>query len=191
MPEEVVDVQQLVQVVSRVVEGAFQSGGQAVFSREPEVHEKSVIEYHSRMRVLGMEKFNAPCYVSAMSFYRNEHSQQKKDACGVLIVYFEEEAAAKTLTALGYKTAKGAEEGVILDQCGEFCNFVAGHCKQEWIRMGLAAVINSAPLVAQNTIAAGVEFPYSQYRFQEVAFYLWKQKALVVDLCVDVAQFKP
>lgn len=170
--------------LQKVVEGVLKSTGNLNVSQEIQIHERDVIEYESRMRVSGMEKFNAPCYVASISYYRDEASQAKQDACGVMVVYIEEESVSKLLTAMGYKTAKASEEEAILDHCGELCNLISGNFKNELAGFGYSGLVSTAPITAKNSIPSGVDFPYSQYKLYEADFYLWKEKILVLGLCM-------
>lgn len=178
------DLQALSVSLRGVVEDFLRSTANLSFSQEPEFSERAVIEYDSRMRASGMEKFNAPCYVSAVSYYRDEQHLKSSDACGVVVVYVEEELAGRLLTALGYSTAKEEDDEAALDHCGELCNTIAGNLRKELAGRGFGDLKTGAPVNHKNGIPAGVEFPYSQYKLGQTEFYLWKQKALVVDLCV-------
>jgi hypothetical protein len=168
-----------------VVEEVLRSTVNLSFSREPEFSERAVIEYDSRMRASGMEKFNAPCYVSAVSYYRDEARLKSSDACGVVVIYVEEELAGRLLLASGYKTVNEEDEDAALDQCGELCNMIAGNFRKELSALGFGDLKTGAPVNHKNSIPSGVEFPYSQYKLGQTEFYVLKQKALVVDLCVE------
>ena len=72
-------------------------------TQDPEFIEKEIIEYNSRMRTFGLEKFNAPCYVSAINFYLSQKHLEKHDALGAMVLYINEDSALKLLKASGFK----------------------------------------------------------------------------------------
>lgn len=165
-----------------VVQDTFRKMGNVEFSKDPRFIKRDIIEYESRMRVFGLEKFNGPCYVSSISYYSSQKHQEAHDACGTMNLFMEEGAAGKILKTLGYTGFDDEDETMVLDNCGEFCNVLAGNFKNGLTNLGYKDLYLSAPIKEKNNLSKGAEFPFSQYIYYETEFYLWKQKAVVVDI---------
>lgn len=162
------------------------------FTQEPKFREKEIIEYNSRMRVFGLEKFNGPSYISSVNLYRNNGShdiQNVDDVLGTMVLYLEPEAAQKIIKSLGMEINVN-DENMILDNCGEFCNLVAGQYKNKIMEMGYEDLILSAPTNFINDVPGGVRFCYDEYRYYETEFFLWKALALVVAVCMGPVSIK-
>lgn len=176
------DAQKYAAKMIDVVQGVFRQKSSIEFSQDPVIVDKNLIEYDSRMRVFGLEKFNGPSYASSVSFYRSQQQMQSHDACGVMNLFIEEEAAGKLLKSLGYTGFDDSDDDAVLEHCADFCNTIAGNFNAELSKMGFSNLSMSDPLKEKNNIAAGVDFPYSQYIYHEVQFFIWKQKAVAVDI---------
>lgn len=152
------------------------------YTQDPEITERDIIEYESRMRVRGMEKFNAPCYVAATNFYKTQQDLEAHNALGALIIYVEQENAEKLIKALGYKIKNDDDEDEVLpNYSGEFCKTLGEELIKK-IGGNYSSSVLSEPIIGLNTIAEGVEFNYNQYQMYELTFYLWKVKILSVDI---------
>ena len=61
------------QIIATTIMGCVQNTCETMckmaFSKDPEFNELNIIEYDSRMRTFGLEKFNEPCYASFINFY--------------------------------------------------------------------------------------------------------------------------
>ncbi len=180
--KEEFDPQVIATTLMGCVQETFEKMCHVSFSQTPEFHAKEIIEYDSRMRIFGLEKFNGPCYMSFLNFYFNQKDFEAKKCCGVMVLYIEEEAAEKLVRALGQSGLDAEDPEIILDTCGEFCNVIAGQFKNELRSFGYMDLVISAPLKYHNIIPEGVDFPYSEHKQYELMFYLWKQKVVVVDM---------
>jgi len=176
------DPQTIGPTVMRCMQEAFGEMSSVTFSKDPDFSEKEVIEYESRMRVFGMEKFNGLCYIAVINFYLSAQDLKNHDTEGALVLFVEYECAGKLLKALGYENVDDEDEEIILDNCGEFCKVIAGKFKNEMGALGFKNLTMSDPLIYKNDIPEGIEFKYSEYSFFECNFYLWKQKAMVLDV---------
>lgn len=184
------DPQVIATTIMGVVQDTFEKMCHASFSKPPEFVEKKIIEYNSKMRVFGLEKFNGPCYASVINFYVNLHYQEKKETCGTFVLYVEEDIALRMLKELGYTGFNEEDEDLIKDSCGEFGNVIAGNFKNELKEIGYSDLIISAPTTYKNDIPDGVDFPYSQDKLCEIGFYLWKEKAIVIDMTMAAVPTK-
>ena len=104
----------------------FQKGSNVSFSQDPEVKEKDLIEYESRMRVFGLQKFDGLCYLSSVSFYRTEQDLKEHKPVGTMVVFLEEEASGRFLKAMGYRDFDEEEEESVSEKLGQFSKVLAG-----------------------------------------------------------------
>ena len=166
----------------KVVENILKQKSILAFTKDPESVQRDIIEYDSRMRVFGMEKFNGPCFMSVINYYFSQEDLKNHKACGAFIFYVEESCAGKLLKALGFKGFDDEDEAAVLKICGEFCEVLAGEYKNELSNVGYKDLVLSAPTNYHNVVPEGVEFSYDEYVKYEMSFHLWKQKAVVVDI---------
>jgi len=158
------------------------SQGNITYSKEPEMGERDIIEYGSRMRTAGMEKFNAPCFLSYVNFFVSEAHMKENDAMGALIVYFDVQSANKTLKALGYPIKLDVEDEVVMQRSGEFVRSIAEQLKTELSSRGYSSLMIGDPHNYQNFVPEGIPFSYNEYKSYEINFFAWKEKILSVDL---------
>ena len=173
--------------LTNVVKSFLEKNGTAALTKEPEIVERDIIEYESRMRVFGMEKFNAPCYISVVNFYPSQKDLEAHNACGALVLYLQLENADKLLKALGHRKFDDGDDEVMLGKCGELSTAIAESFKNEIGSQGSRSLVPSAPLNYKNVVPEGVEFDYNEHKLQEVSFYLWKEKVLAFDVTLTAA----
>ena len=166
----------------KVVEDLLKSKPGITLTKESEFVQRDIIEYNSRMRVFGMEKFNGPCFISVINYYSSEVDLKAHKAGGAVVLYIEEGNAAKLLKALGFKKFDEEDNDAVLKMCGEFCTLLAEDYKKELSSLGYKDLVLSAPSNYLNGVPEGVEFSYDQYVKYEMSFYLWKQKTVVLDV---------
>ena len=73
------------------------------------------------MRVLGLEKFNDPCYIAAINLFLNKNNLDNDKALGAVILYIEESIASDLLLASGKRGVDLEDPEVLMDGTGEFC----------------------------------------------------------------------
>jgi len=181
MADEEFDPQVIATTLMGCVQDTFEKMCHVTLSKPPEFIEKDIIEYGSRMRVFGPEKFNGSCYIAAINFYLNQQKFKEDDSCGVMVLYIQDETTGKLMKALGQPGLDEDDEETLLDTCGEFCNVIAGQFKNELRSFGYIDLVISAPLKYKNDIPEGVNFKYSEYKLYELSFHIWKEKLIVVD----------
>jgi len=179
--QEEFDPQVIATTMMGCAQETFEKMCNVTFSKSPEFIEKEIIEYEGRMRTFGQEKFNGPCYISALNFYLDNKDYKAKHACGVMVVYIEEEANEKLVRALGQPELDPEDEEIILDTCGEFCNVIAGQFKNELRSFGYIDLVISAPIKYRNDVPQGVDFPYSESKYYELSFHIWKERLIVLE----------
>ena len=166
----------------KVVEELFKSKPNVTFTKEAEFVQRDIIEYNSRMRIFGMEKFNGPCFISVINYYLTEVDLKAHKACGAVVLYIEESCAGKLLKSLGYKGFDDEDNDSVMKICGEFCTSLTDEYKKELSSLGYKDLASSTPSNFYNGVPDGVEFNYDEYVKYEMSFFLWKQKAIVLDI---------
>jgi hypothetical protein len=171
----------LAEAVQHSVEDYIKKKSGLTFSKDSDWHEKNIIEYDSRMRIFGMEKFNGGSYIAAVNFYRSEEEKKTNKCCGTLIIFIDDENATKILRSFGYKIKSDDDEDQILDSLADLCVKFSEGFKEELAKLGLGNLVLSQSSKYRNDAAQGVEFPYQIYKYVENNFYMFKQKAFVVN----------
>lgn len=185
MTNQTTHLQELSEILVRLVDQSFQQSGKVSFSQDAVVETKSIMEYNRRMRVSGLEKFNGAAYVASVSFYRNDKDRASHNACGALVLNVADQEMKKLFDGLGVTGFDDDEEDEAIEKCCEVCQTLA----DEFInRIGAKrdmSVVRSEAVGGRNTIADGVEFGYDQYDAQEVSFFVKGQKVLAFDLTMS------
>ena len=175
-------LQQVASTLTAAAQSIFLQSGKLTLTQDPESVEKDIIEYDSRLRVGGMEKFNDACYLSIVSFYFSQQQLEGHDPCGVLMLFIEESAAEKILKGLGFPVAGENEDEILKDSTGKFCLQVAQALQGQLANLGYRNLVLSPVQNFKNDAGDGVEFPYQEYKFYEVSFFLWKKKQVVFNI---------
>lgn len=174
------DLEKFSKLLINTVNATLADAPKITVTGEPEVAEREIIEYDSRMRVLGLEKFNGPCYTAAVNYYRSPEDLEQKKSIGAMIIFLEESSALKFLNALGHKGFDESEDDIILEKLGEVTNQMADTYKKELSKNGYRSLELSAPVTHKSDLPQGIEFDYDQLKYCEVSFNFWKEKTLIV-----------
>ena len=178
------DDQALNGAIISVVEDVFRQLCHTEFSAEPVAVEKDVIEYDGRMRIFPMEKFNAPAYVAVVTYHLSQKQLEAVDPVGTVILYVKEDMIEKFFKAFGHSVSEAEDEGKCLDVIGQLCDIIAGNLKNQLGSMGLADLVLSTSSKHKNAIPEGVPFDYSLFKKQELSFSFWKEKCIVIEVCL-------
>jgi hypothetical protein len=154
-------------------------------SDPPTAKLQHLIEYQGRMSVTAMEKFNGPTYISGVSFYLSSQDKDKHRAVGAMALYIEASNAEKLLKAFGYSVGDDEEDEEVLNACGKVCVVLAEGLKKELAKLKYPDLILSVPVSEKNSLADGIESGANQMEKQEISFFFWKKKVLVVDLVLS------
>lgn len=176
------DAQLLTKTFLSVAQESFSRAAKLVQSESPTIKSQNIIEYQGRMGVTAMEKFNAPTYISGISFYLNEQDKAKHRAKGAFVLYLEVSNAEKLLRGFGYPAADDEEDEELLNSCGKLCTALAEGLKQGLVVHGAPPLVLSSAVSDKNSLQDGIEFSSDQTEKQEISFYFWKKKVLVVDI---------
>jgi hypothetical protein len=156
-------------------------------TEEPEINERDLLEYKSRMRVFGLEKFNGPSFIAAINFYKTQNALEKNDAMGAIVLHVEEEAAGKLIKGLKRKGLNEDDDDAVLDVIAEIGQKIAEQFNKKLASHGYKPLVLSDPIKAKNDIASGIPFSYKEYKYCEISFQLWKNKAIAMDVTMAPA----
>ncbi|MCD4782174.1 MAG: chemotaxis protein CheX [Candidatus Omnitrophica bacterium] len=184
------DQQVIATTLMGCVQETFRTMCHIEFEEQPDFQEKEIIEYNSRMRAFGLEKFEGPCYVSIIYFYLNQKDFKAERANGALALFIEDSISQTLLHSLGHRSLNEDDKSIVMDTCGEFANVVAGQFKNELQNFGYVDVIISAPKTYINDVPEGINFNFDELKYYEMCFYLKKTKALVIDITMGPVPLK-
>ena len=177
------DSQILVKTFLAVAQKAIAAtSGKVVSSDDPTHKAQNIIEYEGRMSVTGMDKFNGPTYIAGVGFYLNDQDKQKHRAKGAMVIYFEASNTERILRGFEHPISDDDEDEGTLAACGKICTMLADKFNESLSQSGYPALVLSAPVTNKNSLSEGIDFSADQTQKQEISFYFWKKKALVVDL---------
>ena len=141
-----------------------------------------IVEYNGRMRANGMDKFNAPSFVSVINYYLNQGDMDKHKAKGALVLYVASENASKLYKALGSPVSEDEDDSSMMGANAKFCNLLAQNFKNELTKINYADLVMSTPHNYKNLVMHGVEYSKDQKTKIELSFFYWKQKTIVIEL---------
>jgi len=177
--EKVFDPQVLSITLMGSVEETLVKNYDVSIDGDPVCVERDIIEYNGKWRTFGMEKFNAPCFVSAIHFYLSSKHLKNNDPVGTFILYLKEENIYKLTKVMGFDIKEDDSEA-FLDCAGEIANIIAGQFKNELVGLNFRDLTMSHPQTQKNDISDGVLFDYNQKTYHELSFNFWKDKSLVI-----------
>lgn len=178
MPEKF-DPQIIATTLMGCAQDTLQKTCQITLSQKPTFIKREIIEYDSKMRLLGLEKFNGPCYLSSINFYLDQQHFSDKICCGVVALFVEEAFAEIVAKSFGQKGLDCEDPEIIMDCSGEICNVIVGQFKNELRSFGYSNLVISAPIKAINDIPEGVDFPYGEDSYYELSFVVKGEKVMV------------
>lgn len=177
-----IDSQVLMTTVMGVVEQTLAKMSGIMPTEAPQTKEADIIEFYGRMRVMNMNDFNAPVYVSVVNYYLTQEDMNKGKAKGVLVLYVDAENASKLYKFLGFTVPDDEDDESMLDGCGELCNLIGGALKNELANVGYVNLVMSAPEYYKNSVTDGVKFSLDQKKKYQFSFFYWKRKTLVLEV---------
>ncbi len=153
--------------------------------------EKDIVEYEHRIRVNSYEKLQAPAYISYVNFYLSEAEVGRTGkAKGALILYFDIENSGKFYKAVGLPFPDDEDDASMLNCNGEFCKLLAEGLKAKLVEMGYASLAISTPSSYRSNVVDGVEYSPDQKKLQELSFFYFKHKTIVVELTLGAIPTK-
>ena len=157
------------------------------FSSEPSINKELITQFHHRMRVDGMEKFNQTTFFSVVHFYKDAAAlHTNKLPLGLLIVYIDRKFVPEMLRLLDYPYIDYDRDEEVLDGIGAITNLIGGYFKKELSQLGFVDLEMSAFKSYLNTVVDGVNYCQEQTYKYEASFEIDGQKHLVVDMVMGV-----
>jgi hypothetical protein len=159
---------------------------QVVFAKDAKVVARDIIEYESRMRVFGLEKFNDTCFIAFINLYESPLELERKDTCGVILVYVNEESAER-LFKFPLKGHQEEDDTYLMELTKTLCRQLFERFKVSAFRYGYANLLGAEVEGYRSNVEEGVVFPYSQDTLYQVSCNLWKEKMVVAELVLAPA----
>ncbi len=184
------DPEVLTTTLMGVIEQALAKMNSVTATDAPQIKTIDIVEYQNRMRVTGMEKFNAPSFVSIANYYLTPSDMEKHRAKGALVLYVDLENAGKLFKALGFTVPEDEDDSSMMDINGEFCGLLVAAFKSELVRLGYVDLVVGGPHNYKNSVMEGVEYSPDQQNKLEFSFFYWKRKAIVVELTLAAIPLK-
>ena len=178
-------LENIANILKETVDKTLRRSSGFTYTKDPEAAVKEIIEYESRMRVVGMEKFNGPCFGSYINYYRSLADKDAHKAAGALLIYAERDVSDKLLKGLGYPVKLLDEDEVLLENTGELCKDLSKSFLENVSSLGYGNLVTSDPVTFLNDAPEGVEFDYKEYQLSQANFYLWKQKAFCAEVTLS------
>lgn len=182
MSQQVSYLEEMALLFKSVVEKMFRETEKVIFTGEPTVERKDLIEYERRMLASGTDRFNDPAYVAAVNFYRSERDKEQHNACGAIILYIRASVVDSILKKMNIRNYDDENEEEVAGKCSEICSIFAEKLNRELMDIGYKELVIGQAIGAKNSIMQGVEFSYDQYDRYEIGFTFNKVKILVLDL---------
>jgi hypothetical protein len=176
------NLDELVGMLCTAVRRMLKLKGGVDVSPDPVVLEKEIVSFNQRMRVDGLEKFNARTVFAVVKFYVDVDALDQDKPIGALIVYVEADDLGRLLWKLDYPRIDEDDEEVLLDGCGTLTNLIAGYFVKEIADMGHVHLEMSHFESFINSAVNGVAFASQQTKKYEVGFYLAGKKRIVAEL---------
>ena len=158
-----------------------------IFTKEAKVEQRDIIEYASRLRVFGLEKFNDSCYIGVVNLYETPEELKQKKTCGIIIIYVREESAERLFKAL-LKGQEGEDEELLMENTKELCRLVFQNFKRKVVQFGYQNLLAGEQEVYLSNVEEGVPFPYDEDTLYQVNCTLWREKVLVAELVLAPAK---
>lgn len=190
MTDKGMDPQVVIATLKGVVDQVLSKMSGVVPTSSPESKEIDILEYEGRMRVVGMEKFNAPSFIATVNYYLTEKDSESHKAKGAMVVYVDSENAGKFFKTLGFTVPDDEDDESMMNACGELCNLLGGGFKNELSGLGYADMYMSSPSSYKNSVTEGIEYSQDQNKKYELSFYYWKRRALIIEVTMGVIPLK-
>src|SRR5262245_42886162 len=85
-----------------------------VFAKDAKVEVRDIIEYASRLRVFGLEKFNDTCYIGLTNLFETPEDVKANKPCGLILVFVREDSSERLFKTL-LKGQEGEDEELQMD----------------------------------------------------------------------------
>ena len=181
-PQRVEELKVQANALVEIVKDIFDKKAGIKFNPAPAVERRDLIEWQGKMRIAGMEVFNASTYISYINYYLSEADKQKKNALGAVVLYILEEQLFSVITKLGYPKVDDENPEELKEGCGRICVDMANDFQKKLAAMGYPALVMGAVDNNRNTVPVGVSFNVKEYDKFVTSFCLNDKKVIAVEL---------
>ena len=169
-------------LLAEVVKRILKKKAGLEFSKKPLFALKPIVEFRKKMRISGLEKFNAKTYIASINFYLSDEALEKHQAIGALIIYIPEDHVSKFVQQMRYPSIDEDDEEALEDACGTLCNLIGGNFKSGLTQLGYMELVMSHFSTFVNEAVNGIEYDPKQKEIYEISFEIEREKLLVADL---------
>ena len=175
-----IDLQNLSQQIASICKTVLLEKYNQTVTDDPQITEREIVEYKSRLRTFGLAKFNGPCYISAINLYDSQASLQAKKPSGAIVFFIDEELAELMLHKQS-RSADSENEELVGSATAEFANTVAAKLKDNILGSGFNDLVLADPMNYKNDAPEGIAFKYSEYKMMEISLVIKKKKSVVIN----------
>lgn len=168
--------------LAKLVVKFFKQNAGVDFSKPPQLQREYIREFNQKMRIYGVDKFSMPTFVSSVNYFKTFEDLTNNKPLGVLVVYIPQDYVSRLLTLLHYPDVDEKDDNALKDACGTFANVIAGQFKSAVSSMGFIELEMSHFTNYLNTSLKGVDYCIEQREKYEIAFELYGQKRLVIEM---------
>ena len=165
-----------------VVKDIFDKKAGIKFNPAPAVERRDLIEWQGKMRIAGMEIFNASTYISYINYYISEADKQKKNAAGAIVLYVLETQLFPFITKLGYPKVDDENPEELKEGCGRICVDMANDFQKKLAVMGYPSLAMGPVDNNRNTVPVGVAFNIKEYDKFLTSFCLDNKKVMALEM---------
>ena len=165
-----------------VVKDIFEKKAGIKFNPAPAVERRDLIEWQGKMRIAGMEVFNASTYISYVNYYLSEADKQKKNALGALVLYILETQLFPFIAKLNYPKVDDENPEELKEGCGRICVDMANDFQKKLAAMGYPTLVMGNVDNNRNTVPVGVSFNIKEYDKFVTSFCLDNRKVMALEL---------
>ena len=169
-------------ILCDAVRKMIRTKGEYDLSRDPVMHQKPVVSFHHRMRVDGMEKFNARTVFSAVKFYTDVKKLELDQPLGALIIFIQADEIARLMWSFDYPRIDEDDDAMILDACGTLTNLIAGYFVKEVRDFGRVHLQMSPFESYINTAVNGIALASDETEKYVIDFWIKGTKRIVAEL---------
>ena len=169
-------------ILARAVRKMVQVKGEFDLSRDPVLRVRPLVAFRQRLRVDGMEKFNARTVFSAVKFYVDKEALDNDQPLGALIIFIAVDEIAHLMWSFAYPRIDEDDDEAVLDACGTLANLIAGYFVKEIHDLGRVNLQMSHFESYLNTAVDGIGFAADETEKYEIDFWIKGSKRIVAEL---------
>ena len=169
-------------ILISAVKMVLRQKGDIYLSSDPVVHEKGIVQFAQRMRIDGLEKFNARTVIATVNFFLDKDRMVQEGASGALILYIPEDYVARLMWLMDYGRINEDDDRELLESGGAVANLISGAFVKELSANGYGHLQMSHFATYMNNVVNGVDFSAQENVKHEIEFFIRGDKKLVAEL---------